>query len=84
MRCALFARIVEMEPNDCTHMCCEELRVKSTTLTQWFLRSVKEEANEVKWGWGGVYCFELFIKNTTSSKIQHCCIMQVGLSSSAN
>lgn len=48
------------------HLICR-IECKKWPLTQWFLRSVKEEASEVKWG---CYYFELFIKNLVPSKTQ--------------
>lgn len=48
------------------HLICR-IECKKWPLTQWFLRSVKEEASEVRWG---CYYFELFIKNLVPSKTQ--------------
>lgn len=77
----LFSRVAELEPWAHTVGLTCRIQYKKWPLTQWFLRSVKEEADEVRWEF---YYFKLFIKNSASSKPQHPCIMYMGLSSSAN
>lgn len=58
----------------------ENIKCRKWPLTQWFLRSVKEEANEVRW-WS--HYFERLTKNVDSSKMQHYCVLHMGLSPSA-